>query len=244
MSRAEIQEKAEWFVGHVCSEDEEERQRAWEVGQELYEQFLPLIKSSLFSSRNKMNVEQSVWSSTIDREGHEDMLSEGKVQFFEALYEYDPSSGVYFVHYIKNKIQYGIFNYLRNGSSFDNALQSKDSLDDILSTDPEDGVGGNGAWKLYCRLMQEQPDQLETELFNEHRYSATNNAIRVAWNGLNQRQKRVLDLLIHKNYTLREAGRELGIHFTTVRGIKNNALKKMEKVIKKVYQTPEKTLHP
>lgn len=229
--REEIQRKAEWFVEHHNSLNEEERLKAWEIGLELYEQFQPLIKATLFGGTNKMNVDYEVWTTTIRREGKEDMMSEGKVQFFEALCEYDPSSGVYFVHYIKSKIQYGIFNYLRNGSSFDHALQARDSFEELFGNQDK-----NSECPSFCRKKQDPswvaPDFVEG-MFGEHKPTNKHLALRVAWNSLSQKQKEVLDLTLLKNYTLREAGRELGIHFTTVRGIRNDALKKMEKIMKK-----------
>jgi RNA polymerase sigma factor (sigma-70 family) len=166
-----------------------------------------------------MKVEGGVWTATIDREGHEDMMSEGKVIFFEALHKYDPSSEVPFTAFIKSQVQFGVFNYLRGGSCFQNAIQVSNSLDEIILDGYE----------------PESIDDVESLVFTDDNVSNSRQlALKVAWNSLNQKQKDVLDLVIHREYTLREAGAELGIHFTTVREIKANALKKMEKILKKV----------
>lgn len=232
----ELQVLAEAFVGFFNTE---EKEKAWEIGDKLYWHFEPLIKDLLFGRRNKMNVEKTVWTATIEREGAEDMFSEGKVQFFEALTEYDPSAGVYFAVYIKRKLEFGIFNYLRNGSSFDNAIQTQDSLDKLLEDafDPASSSTfvGSREGMLFSQYLKENSKNVEDEIFQDTQTSNLKLALRVAWNDLNDRQKQVLDLLINREYTLREAGAEMGIHHTTVREIKLTTLKKMKKIIKKVH---------
>lgn len=231
----QIQELAETFVGYFNTE---EKEKAWEIGEKLYFHFQPLVKDLLFGKKNKMGVEKGVWTSTLEREGFEDMLSEGKVQFFELLTEYDPSSGVYFAVYTKRKLEYGIFNYLRNGSSFDNAMKAQDSLDELM--DHNYFMGGNesqgrvGGSVQFSKYLSENAPRIESELFEEIQTSNKLIALKVAWNSLNDRQKRVLDLVINREYTLREAGAEMGVHFTTIREIRNTALEKMKKIIKKV----------
>jgi RNA polymerase sigma factor (sigma-70 family) len=214
LTNEEIQEMAEEFVGYMNSDDELTKIEAWEIGQKLHWHFSPLIKNTIFGSRNKMKVEGGVWQSTIDREGHEDMLSEGKVIFFEALHKYDPSSGVPFVGFIKSQIQYGVFNYLRDSNSLQDTVNSGGSLDEIM----ENGF-----------------DPKSDEVIGADEEGTRNNrqlALRVAWNSLNQRQKNVLDLVINREYTLREAGKELGVHHTTIWEIRKVALAKMQKIIK------------
>lgn len=230
--REEIQRLAEFFVSNYQSEDPDLKDQAWEIGVELYNRFLPLIKAILFGSINKIRVDPTVWATTINREGEEDMLSEAKVQFFEALTQYDPGGGVWFVHYIKTKLQFGIFNYLRNNQCFDHSIQTQDSLDLIMSQDFEDMPNKNGL-RLYSKHLMDHSENLEEKILEEPSYSALGNALRVAWNSLTEKQKKVVELVIFKNYTLREASRELGHHFTTIRGIKNSALRKMEKILKK-----------
>ncbi|MGG1219373.1 sigma-70 family RNA polymerase sigma factor [Priestia endophytica] len=228
----QVQELAETFVAYFHREDKEE---AWNIGNRLYWHFKPLIKDLLFGRKNKMNVEKTVWTSTIDREGREDMLSEGKVQFFELLTEYDPSSGVHFGVYIKRKLEFGIFNYLRNNSSFDNAIQTQDSLDELLKDNFSEVDGmDTEARKLLMKYMDENSQDIELGLLDEVQISNKHLALRVAWNSLNERQKEAVDLIVNKEYTLREAGSEMGIHHTTVREIKNTAFKKMEKIINKI----------
>lgn len=230
----ELQDLAETFVGFFHTD---EKEKAWEIGNKLYWHFEPLIKDLLFGRKNKMNVEKSVWTSTIEREGAEDMLSEGKVQFFELLTEYDPSSGVQFGVYIKRKLEFGIFNYLRNGSSFDNAIQTQDSLDELLKDNFSELENINGeARKLLLKYIDENSQDIDSELLTDVKVSNKHLALRVAWNGLNDRQRQAIDLVVHREYTLREAGAEMGVHHTTVREIKNNAFKKMEKIINKVYK--------
>lgn len=230
----EVQELAEAFVGFFNTD---EKEKAWKIGNKLYWHFEPLVKDLLFGRRNKMNVEKTVWTNTIEREGKEDMLSEGKVQFFELLTEYDPSSAVQFGVYIKRKLEFGIFNYLRNGSSFDNAIQTQDSLDELLKDNFNDLETVNGeARKLLMKYIDEKSQEIDSAMLDEVQVSNLNLALRVAWNSLNERQREVLELLIQREYTLREAGAELGVHFTTVREIKNTALEKMKRIIKKVYK--------
>jgi RNA polymerase sigma factor (sigma-70 family) len=228
----QVQELAEAFVGFYHTE---EKQQAWEIGNKLYWHFEPLIKDLLFGRRNKMNVDKTVWTSTIEREGAEDMLSEGKVQFFELLTEYDPSSGVHFGIYIKRKLEFGIFNYLRDNSSFDNAIQTQDSLDELLKDNfsEVDSIDSE-ARKLLMKYVNENSPEVDLELLNDVQVSNKHLALRVAWNSLNERQKKAIDLVVNKEYTLREAGAEMGIHYTTLREIKNTAFKKMEKIINKI----------
>jgi RNA polymerase sigma factor (sigma-70 family) len=233
----ELQELAEAFVGFYHTE---EKEQAWEIGNKLYWHFEPLIKDLLFGRKNKMNVEKSVWTSTIEREGAEDMLSEGKVQFFELLAKYDPSSGVQFGVYIKRKLEFGIFNYLRNGSSFDNAMKATESFELFMEEDFDENNHSYSKAQFY-KLIREGKS-VEDELFEEVKMSNLNLALRVAWNGLNDRQRKVLDMIINREYTLREAGAELGVHHTTVREIKNTALEKMKKIIKKSMKNPKKPL--
>lgn len=227
-----MQELAEAFVGFYHTE---EKQQAWEIGNKLYWHFEPLIKDLLFGRKNKMNVEKTVWTSTIEREGKEDMLSEGKVQFFELLTEYDPSSGVHFGIYIKRKLEFGIFNYLRDNSSFDNAIQTQDSLDELLKDNfnEVDSIDSE-ARKLLMKYMDENSPDIDLELLDEVQVNNKHLALRVAWNALNERQKKAIDLIVNKEYTLREAGAEMGIHYTTIREIKNTAFRKMEKIINKI----------
>lgn len=233
ITNKELQELAEAFVGFYNSE--EDKEQAWQIGHRLYWHFEPLIKSLLFGHKNRMNVERSVWTSTLEREGFEDMLSEGKVQFFELLAKYDPSSGVHFAHYIKKKLEYGIFNYLRNNSSFDNAIQTQDSLDELLKdTYTDDDYVKGGARNLLMEYIESNSESLDSSLLEEIKVDNKHLALRVAWNSLSERQKQVVDLLVHKEYTLREAGAELGVHFTTVREIRNNSFEKMQKIIEKV----------
>lgn len=224
----QVQELAETFVGYFNTE---EKEKAWEIGDKLHFHFQPLIKDLLFGKKNKMGVEKGVWTSTLEREGFEDMLSEGKVQFFELLTEYDPSSGVYFAVYVKRKLEFGIFNYLRNGSSFDNAMKATDSLDLFMELDKMDNYP-QGLREFY-KVIREGTS-IEDEVFKEVQTSNKLIALKVAWNSLNDRQKKVLDLVINREYTLREAGAEMGVHFTTIREIRNTALEKMKKIIKKV----------
>jgi RNA polymerase sigma factor (sigma-70 family) len=214
LTNEQIQEMSEEFVGYMNSEDELTKVQAWEIGQKLHWHFSPLIKNTIFGSRNKMKVDGGVWQSTIDREGHDDMLSEGKVIFFEALHKYDPSSGVPFVGFIKSQIQYGVFNYLRDSNSLQDTVHSGGSLDEIM----ENGFDPKGA------------DGVDME--DESTKNTLKLALRVAWNDLSQKQKDVLELMINKEYTLREAGKELGIHHTTVWEIRKGALNKMKKILK------------
>lgn len=228
----QVQEIAETFVAYYHTE---EKEQAWEVGNKLYWHFKPLIKDLLFGRRNKMNVDKTVWTSTIEREGAEDMLSEGKVQFFELLTEYDPSSGVQFGVYIKRKLEFGIFNYLRDNSSFDNAIQTQDSLDELLKDNfSEVDSIDTEARKLLMRYMNDNSQDIDLEILGDVPMNNKHLALRVAWNSLNERQKKAVDLIINREYTLREAGAEMGIDHTTAREIKNTALKKMEKIINKI----------
>lgn len=233
----QLQELAETFVGYY--NDPEKAEECWAIGEKMYWHFQPLIKDLLFGRKNKMGVDKTVWTSTIEREGAEDMLSEGKVQFFELLCEYDPSSGVHFGVYIKRKLEFGIFNYLRNGSRFDNAIQTRDSLDELLREGYED-LNPSREGALFSKYLKENSITVEGEVFTENNVTNKHLALRVAWNSLNERQKHVIDLLIHKEYTLREAGAEMGVHHTTVREIKNTAFKKMEKLIKDFIKNPQK----
>lgn len=210
----EIQKKAEFFAFYVHSPDPKQRQMAWDVGLELYEYFQPLIKKIVLSKTNKLNIDSEVWTSTIKREGIEDMLSEGKVRFFEGLYHYDPSSGVYFCHYIKQKIQYGVFNSLRKQKAFDHSIRTFSVPTFELD-----------------RVMEE-PEEEE-----EYKPTTLHLALRVAWNSLNKKQQNVLDLTLFREYTLREAGQKMGLHFTTVRGIKKKSLNQMKKILRKFVAT-------
>jgi len=53
----------------------------------------------------------------------------------------------------------------------------------------------------------------------------------LAWRSLTKRQKQVIILYFYKNKTLQEIGRILGISFQAVQKCKEQALKKMRKVI-------------
>jgi RNA polymerase sigma factor (sigma-70 family) len=229
LSREEIQSKVEQFLANYQSEDELVKEEAWLIGQELFDQFYPLVLGILFGKRGRIQVDSSVWNKTIKKEGSEDMISEAKVQFFEALCDYDPESGVYFPYYIQRKLQYGVFNTLRK-NGFDHALREI-SLDEYLATaTPVTGTKGR-----VLREITKQSRGVEDILFPDAPVNSL--LLRVAWNSLSKKQKDVLDLTLQRNYTLREAGETLGIHFTTVRGIRKRSLSKMKKIIK---STPKK----
>jgi len=229
------QELVELFIEHYHSHNEEEKEQAWKIAQDLYSIYEPMIKEILINPRRglrKFNIHNDMWANTVDKEGFEDMLQEGRTQFYEALCDYDPSSEVYFSHYIEKKLGYGIFNYLRNGQKFDDMLQSTESFDVLFAegtdcTAPFNALKHEGIYVL----------GIETDLFDENTLTNKDLALRVAWNSLSDKQRNVLELVINRDYTLREAGYELGLHFTTVREIRNTALEKMKKVLKKFYET-------
>lgn len=212
-----------------------DEESGWVIALELYESYTSLIKSTIKNPK-KVKVEKGVWDSTMEREGWEDMLAEGRVQFYEALLQFDPDDGTYFPHYIKSKLNYGIFNYLRNGQVFDKTIKETDSFEEKFEED-RDQWQGRMQKSLYTEVLKNN-NNIETDIdysFMEEEYQPTSKEllVKVAWNSLNERQKKVLELTINREYTLREAGNELDVHFTTIRETKNNALKKMKKVIKK-----------
>ncbi|WLR49569.1 sigma-70 family RNA polymerase sigma factor (plasmid) [Halobacillus litoralis] len=222
-------------VNLMQSDDPDEQLEGWEKADELYNKHEAFIKSTILNPK-KIKVDLGVWDSTVDKVGWDELEGEARVQFFEALHKFDPDNGTYFPHFIKSKLQYGIFNYLRDNSKFDDAIKATESFEDLLDEN-RDEHGGAISKALYTDVMaegQQFQKDIDSKLLEEAKTSSNKElAVRVAWNSLSDKHKNVLEMIVNKEYTLREAGKELGVHFTTVRDIKNTALKKMEKLVKK-----------
>lgn len=228
MCKEEMHEKAVRGVYLLHSGSEEEKLEGWEICLELYWHFEPTIKNMLNNPR-QIKVEPTLWENTVFNEGYEELLAECRVQFYELLYQFDPTKKVYFIHYMNIKLAYGVFNYLKKGQSFDRTIK-----DDSFDYGQEGYKGESGDRSSKNKLQDLQRVECEMVFPVEQKKSKKELRVNAVWETLTPKQKIVVDLTIYRNYTLREAGTELNMHYANVRKSKNRALIKMKKELRNI----------
>ena len=80
-------------------------------------------------------------------------------------------------------------------------------------------------------IFYESQADVEARLKAYEEIEKAHHLMELAWRSLTKRQKQVIILYFYKNKTLQEIGEMLGISFQAVQRCKEQALKKMRKVI-------------
>lgn len=80
-------------------------------------------------------------------------------------------------------------------------------------------------------IFYESQADMEARLKTYEEIEKAQHLMEIAWRSLTKRQKQVVILYFYGNKTLEEVGRHLGISFQAVQRYKEQALKKMRKVI-------------
>ena len=80
-------------------------------------------------------------------------------------------------------------------------------------------------------IFYESQAEMEARLKTYEEIEKAHHLMELAWRSLTKRQKQVIILYFYKNKTLQEIGKILGISFQAVQRCKEQALKKMRKVI-------------
>ncbi len=141
----------------------------------------------------------------------EDLYQEACVILIESVYNYEPDRGVPFLHYIKSRIYYGIFNRTKNNIhhiSIHQPLEDgeADTLEDIIE-DPK------------AQLEQKVIEQDEID------------RLRSALDHLSPKQRQVIELHYFAGMTLKDIAKARGVHYKGVLRLKERALKKLAQII-------------
>lgn len=141
-----------------------------------------------------------------NRNEYKDLIQEGNIIILEAINNYNPNKGVYFLGYVKTMLKY---NYL------DHHKKRKHSSLNIE-------IGEDDGSQFIDLIESNDPNPLDKYLESEE-ISKLKESLSV----LTDRQKEVIIYFYYKNMSIKDIGAKLGIGYRTVVNTKTRAVEKM-----------------
>lgn len=162
--------------------------------EEVLKRLLPLIIKSIQSYYNR-------------RQFFEDLIQEGNLCILEAIENYDPTKGVYFLGYAKTQLMYLYLN------------KNKERIHLSLNTK----IGEGKEEEFINTIESGDPQALETMIKEENLKD-----LRDSLHYLTQRQKQVIIFFYLEKRTIDQIGQSLGVSYRTVVNTKTRALVKLK----------------